>query len=108
MGVSQNERKATWALLIVQTQSQASVTKTVAFTAERVLFVFMALPFSVDSTLRAYRLKAGNADFPISTEMGTSPFAVFPRVNGAEGRLTPCGYLTRERKPCRVTMRRPP
>ena len=44
------------------TASQASVTRAVAFTAERVLVVVRALPFSVDSTPRAYTLKAGNAD----------------------------------------------
>jgi hypothetical protein len=33
----------------------------------------MALPFFVDQTPRAYRLKAGNADLPISTADGTSP-----------------------------------
>jgi hypothetical protein len=38
----------------------------------------MALPFLVDSTPRAYWLKAGNADFPISTIFGTFPFA--PRL----------------------------
>jgi hypothetical protein len=34
----------------------------------------MALPFFVDSTPRAYRLKAGNADLPISTSFGTFPW----------------------------------
>jgi hypothetical protein len=38
-----------------------------------VLFFFMALPFFADSTPRAYRLKAGNADLPISTRCGTFP-----------------------------------
>jgi hypothetical protein len=33
----------------------------------------MALPFLVDSTPRAYRLKAGNADLPFSTRYGTFP-----------------------------------
>jgi hypothetical protein len=33
----------------------------------------MALPFLVDSTPRAYRLKAGNADLSISTSFGTFP-----------------------------------
>jgi hypothetical protein len=40
-----------------------------------VLTFFMALPFLVESTPRAYRLKAGNADFPISTSFGTFPSA---------------------------------
>ena len=46
------------------------MTTAVALTAERVLWVFMALSFSVDSTPRAYTLKAGNADVIISTEGG--------------------------------------
>lgn len=59
---------------LAPTASQASVTRAVAAAAaERVLFVFMALPFFVDQTPRAYRLKAGNADLPISTADGTSP-----------------------------------
>ena len=33
-----------------------------------VLFLPMALPFLVESTPRAYRLKAGNADLAISTD----------------------------------------
>jgi hypothetical protein len=37
------------------------------------LSFFMALPFFADSTPRAYRLKAGNADIPISTSFGTFP-----------------------------------
>jgi hypothetical protein len=41
-----------------------------------VLSFFMALPFLVDSTPRAYRLKAGNAGLPISTRYGTFPRAV--------------------------------
>jgi hypothetical protein len=44
----------------------------------------MALPFFVDSTPRAYRLKAGNADPPISTSAGTSPSRGLDRFN--EGR----------------------
>jgi hypothetical protein len=32
------------------------------------LLSFMALPFLVESTPRAYRLKAGNADLAISTD----------------------------------------
>ena len=58
---------------LAPTASLASETRAVAFTAERVLVVFMALPFSVDSTPRAYTLKAGSADFPISTRGRTSP-----------------------------------
>jgi hypothetical protein len=38
-----------------------------------VLFLFMALPFFADSTPRAYRFKADNADLPISTRCGTFP-----------------------------------
>jgi hypothetical protein len=38
-----------------------------------VIFLFMALPFFAESAPRAYRLKAGNADPPISTSTGTSP-----------------------------------
>jgi hypothetical protein len=37
------------------------------------LSFFMALPLFADSTPRAYRLKAGNADLPISTGFGTFP-----------------------------------
>jgi hypothetical protein len=40
-----------------------------------VLTFFMALPFLVDSTPRAYRLNAGNADLPNSTRYGTFPVA---------------------------------
>ena len=40
------------------------------------LSFFMALPFFVDPTPRAYRLKAGNADLPISTSFGTFPIAL--------------------------------
>ena len=71
---------------LAPTASQASVTRAVAFTAERVLVVFRALPFSVDSTPRAYTLKAGNADFPISTRGGTSP-AQFTASRIADGWL---------------------
>ena len=42
----------------------------------------MALPFFADSTPRAYRLKAGNADLAISTCRGT-----FPLRNRVESRL---------------------
>jgi len=38
-----------------------------------VIVLFMALPFFVESAPRAYWLKAGNADPPISTSGGTSP-----------------------------------
>ena len=38
-----------------------------------VLFLLMALPFLVESTPRAYGLKAGNADLSISTAYGTFP-----------------------------------
>ena len=46
------------------------------------LSFFMALPFFVDPTPRAYRLKAGDADLPISTSFGTFP-DVCANVTGA-------------------------
>jgi len=53
----------------------------VAPAAGVVVVLFMALPFFVESAPRAYRLKAGNADPPISTFLGTSP----KRLMGAWG-----------------------
>src|ERR1041385_4014384 len=44
-----------------------------ATVAAGVISIFMALLSFVDSAPRAYRLKAGNADPPISTMGGTSP-----------------------------------
>jgi len=40
----------------------------------------MALPFLVESTPRAYGLKAGNADLSISTDYGTFPHRRAERV----------------------------
>src|SRR5271167_4785594 len=58
---------------LAPTSCQASSTSAVASGAGVVIFHFMALPFFVESAPRAYRLKAGNADPPISTSNGTSP-----------------------------------
>src|SRR5690242_19392816 len=51
---------------------QASLTPD-AIAAAGVISLLMALLSFVDSAPRAYRLKAGNADPPISTMGGTSP-----------------------------------
>jgi hypothetical protein len=49
------------------TASQAVSTPAATIRLGRLLS-FMALPFLVESTPRAYRLKAGNADLAISTD----------------------------------------
>src|SRR5690349_16261631 len=58
---------------------QASFTPD-ATAAAGVISLLMALLSFVDSAPRAYRLKAGNADPPISTMGGTSPIAKFSTV----------------------------
>src|SRR4051794_27032553 len=58
---------------LAPTSCQASFTSAVTSGAGVVIFLFMALPFFVESAPRAYRLKAGNAAPPISTSSGTSP-----------------------------------
>ena len=55
------------------TCTQASPTIAGAAAPVTVLSLFMALLSSVDSTPRAYRLKAGNAAWKVSTAAGTSP-----------------------------------
>jgi hypothetical protein len=64
---------------LAPTSCQASFTGAVASGHGVVIILFMALPFFVESTPRAYRLKAGNADAPISTSSGTSPAELFDR-----------------------------
>ena len=59
---------------LAPTESQASVTRAVAAGGAGVVILFMALLSFEDLTPRAYRFKAGNADQPISTSGGTSPF----------------------------------
>src|SRR5271155_4119896 len=58
---------------LAPTACQAPSTNAVASGTGGVIILFMALPFFRDSAPRAYRLKAGNADPPISTFSGTSP-----------------------------------
>ena len=85
-------------LKLTATASQATSRPDATIPAD-VLSLFMALPFLMDSTPRAYRLKAGNAAPPISTADGTFPpqlprpftvpFADHPPDYATFGQITP-------------------
>src|SRR6478752_7703862 len=82
--VRQNRSKLT------ETVSQALPTAPIPVggeTIDVVLTFFMALLSFVDSTPRAYRLKASNAAPPISTFAGAIPASLFGRLECTQRRF---------------------